>query len=185
MEFLVDLWLPILLNGIVLFFASFIAWVVLPHHFGDKKKLPNEDALMDFIRSQNLPAGNYMFPYGTHKADQNTEEFMEKYAAGPRGLVDIYDMPSMPMNMVKTVIFFLITSAIIGYITHVACPPGAEGNSFMKIFRMAGTVGILTHASSGVLNGIWFRKRLFTDIIDGIVFGLILGLIFALLWPSA
>lgn len=185
MEFLIDLWLPILLNGIILFFASFLAWVVLPHHFGDKKALPNEDSVMEFIRGQNLPAGNYMFPYAESKAVQGSKEYVEKYTNGPRGLVDIYDMPSMPVNMIKTVVFFLVTSAVIGYITHVACPPGGEGVDFMKVFRVAGTIGILTHASSGVLNGIWFRKRLITDIIDGIVFGLILGLIFALLWPTA
>ena len=91
-------------------------------------------------------------------------------------------MPSMPVNMVYTVVFFLVTSLVIGYITYVACPPGTE---FMKVFRIAGTIGILTHASSGILNGIWFKRRLITDIIDGIVFGLILGLIFAFLWPGA
>ena len=182
MEFLVDLWLPILLNGIVLFFASFIAWVILPHHFSDKKKLPDEDALMKFVKEQNIPVGNYFFPYTDSKADQNSPEYQEKYKAGPRGLLDVYEMPSMPMNMLWTVIFFLVTSLVIGYITYVACPPGTD---FMTVFRVAGTIGILTHASSGILNGIWFKRRLSTDIIDGVVFGLILGLIFALLWPSA
>ena len=123
--------------------------------------------------------------HAASKQEQGSKEYAEKYKAGPRGLLDVYDMPSMPMNMLCTVVFFLITSAVIGYITLVACPLGDENTTFMKVFRVAGTIGILTHASSGILNGIWFKKRLFTDIIDGIVFGLILGLIFAFLWPSA
>ena len=43
------------------------------------------------------------------------------------------------MNMACTIVFFLVTSAIIGYVTYVACPPGTE---FMKVFRIAGTIGI-------------------------------------------
>ena len=183
MDFLIDLWLPILINGVVLFFASFTAWVILPHHFGDKKKLEKEDQVMDFVRSLDIPPGNYMFPYTDSKSEQGSPEFRKKYENGPCGLLDVYKQANMGANMAQTVVFFLITSAVIGYITHVACPPGEEGLTFMKVFRVAGTIGVLTHASSGILNGIWFKKRLITDIIDGIVFGLILGLIFALLWP--
>ena len=182
MEFLTALWLPIILCTVVLFFASFAAWVILPHHFSDKKKLADEDAVMNLVRELKIPPGNYMFPYAESKQDQASKEFQEKYAAGPTGLLDVYQPVNMPMNMLWTVVFFLITSIFIGYIPFVACPPGTE---FMKVFRIAGTIGVLTHASSGVLNGIWFRKRLVTDIIDGVVFGLLLGLIFAFLWPGA
>jgi hypothetical protein len=184
MQFLLDLWLPILINGVVLFFASFAAWVLLPHHFSDKKKLPDEDKLMQQIGDLKISPGNYMFPYTTTKAEQNSKEHMAKYSAGPRGCLDVWEMPNMGLNMAYSFLFFLITSTVIGYITHVACPPGGDGVDFMRIFRIAGTIGILTHASSGVLNGIWFKRRLWTDILDGIAYGLILGLIFAALWPS-
>ena len=130
MQFLFDLWLPILINGVVLFFASFAAWVLLPHHFGDRKTLPAEDTFMQFLREQDVAPGNYMFPYTATKAEQQSKEHMEKYAAGPRGCLDVYDMPNMPANMAKTVAFFLVTSAVIGYITHVACPPGGDGVDF-------------------------------------------------------
>ena len=183
MEFLIDLWLPILINGVVLFVASFIAWVILPHHFGDKRKLDEEQKVMDLVRELNIPPGNYMFPYAKNKQEQGSAEFRERYVEGPRGILDVYATANMGLNMVLTVVFFLITSAVIGYITHFTCPPGDAGVDFMRVFRVAGTIGILTHGSSGVLNGIWFKRRSFTDIIDGIVFGVILGLIFAALWP--
>ena len=76
MEVLIDLWLPILLS----------AWVILPHHFADKKKLPDEDAVMKMVRELNIPTGNYFFPYTGSKAEQNSPEYQEKYKAGPRGL---------------------------------------------------------------------------------------------------
>ena len=154
-------------------------------HFTDMKKLEKEDEVMEAIRSLNIPAGNYMFPYTATKQEQMSEAHQEKYKQGPRGLLNIWDMPNMGLNMGYTVVFFLITSAIIGYVTYAACPPDGANTTFWNVFRIAGTIGVLTHGSSGILNGIWFKRRIITDIVDGIVYGLILGLIFALLWPYA
>jgi hypothetical protein len=184
MEFLIDLWLPILINTAVLFFASFTAWVILPHHFGDKQKLQHENEVMGMVKDLSIPPGNYMFPYATSKQEQGSKTFREKYDAGPVGCLDVYPKTNMGMNMVKTVIFFFITTTVIGYITHFTCLPGGEGVDFWRVFRVAGTIGILTHASSGILNNIWFKRRSITDIIDGVAFGLILGLVFAVLWPT-
>ena len=58
-----SLWLPILVSGVALFFASWAAWMLLPHHKPEWKGLPNEDAVMDTLRSANVPPGQYMFPY--------------------------------------------------------------------------------------------------------------------------
>ncbi len=180
MEFLSDLWLPIVINTVALFFASFAAWTLLPHHFGDLKKLDDQDGFIETIRSKNIPAGNYMFPYASSKQEQTSEAYMEKYKQGPRGLLSVWEMPNMAMNMACTVLFFFVTTAIIAYVTHIACPPGAAETDFMKVFRVSGTIGVLVHGSSGVLNGIWFKRRLVTDIVDGIAYGIILGLIFAI-----
>lgn len=185
MEFLSDLWLPILLSAIALHFSSFLAWVVLPHHFGDKKKLDQEDQVMDLVRNLKIPPGNYMFPYAQTKKEQGSAEFQEKYNSGPTGCLDVYAKINMGANLAWTLVYFLVTATVIGYITHVACIPGAEETNFLKVFRFAGTVGILTYASSGILNRIWFKARITTDFVDGVVFGLILGLIFAALYPYA
>ena len=185
MEFLIDLWLPILIGTVVLFFCSFLAWAILPHHFGDHGKVPCEDELMDFIRSKNIPSGNYIFPHAADGKIQNSKEHTDIYTRGPRGLLDVYDMPNMGVNMGQTILYFLVTVATIGYITHVACPPGAADTDFMKVFRMAGTIGILTYATSCVLHRVWFKKRIWTEILDGVVYGLIVGLVFAFLWPGS
>lgn len=182
MEFLTELWVPILISTVVLFVLSFTAWVILPHHFNDYQRLPNEQQFMDAIGPMNLPSGNYMFPYADSKADQGTPEFAEKYKAGPRGTIQIFEMPNMGVNMAKTIVFFLVTTVVIAYVTYAACPPKAA-SQFLEVFRIAGTIGILVHASSGILNGIWFKRKMITDSIDGVVYGLVLGLIFAIFWP--
>lgn len=181
MEFLTALWLPIIIIAAVLFVASFVAWVILPHHFGDWKKLDKEQEFMDAVSGLNIPAGNYMYP-GTHtKEEQNSDEFRERYMKGPRGVLSTWAPPNMGVNLGLTFVFFLVTTAIIAYITLAALGRGAE---FMKVFQIAGAIGVLTHASSGVLNAIWFRRRIIMDVVDGVVYGIIIGLIFALMWPA-
>ena len=98
MEFYIDLWLAIVAATFALPTASFISWTVLPHHFADKKKLENEDKVMELVRELNVPPGNYMFPYTTEKQAQSDKDFIAKYKAGPVGCLDVYT----PMNMVRT-----------------------------------------------------------------------------------
>ena len=182
MEFLFDLWLPILVGTFVLWILSFVAWAVLPHHFGDRSKIDNEEGLMEYIRE--VPPGNYFFPYCGSSKEQTDKAYMERYTAGPRGTLNIYNMPNMPSNMIRTILYFFVTIFTIAYITHVACPPGDAATTFMKVFRVAGTIAVLNYASSGVLSRIWFTERMWTNIVDGIVYGITLGLIFAFFWPA-
>jgi hypothetical protein len=60
---LASLWLPIIVSGIALFFASWAAWMLLPHHKGDWKGLPDEEGIMAALRNFNIPPGQYNFPH--------------------------------------------------------------------------------------------------------------------------
>ena len=141
---------------------------------------------MNLVTDLKVPAGNYMFPYAGSKQEQGSKEFQQRYMDGPRGCLDVYEVPNMGLNMGKTLVFFLITTAVIGYITFFVfqiAPP--DEKNFWNVFRVTGTIGILTHAASGALGSIWFKRRQLTDSIDGVVYGLLIGLIFAAMWPAA
>ena len=182
MDFFGDLWLAILAGTFVLWILSFVSWVVLPHHYGDKAKVPDEDGLMNYVRQANIAPGNYFFPYCGSAKEQSDKGYVERYTNGPRGTLNVYAMPNMASNMIRTILYFFVTIFTIAYITYVACPPGTD---FVKVFRIAGTIGVLTYASSGVLNRVWFTERMWTNIIDGVIYGVVLGLIFAAMWPAA
>ena len=64
MEFLTQLWLPILVSGVVVWIASFIAWMVIGHHKKDRDPIPGggERAFMETITRMNIGPGNYGFP---------------------------------------------------------------------------------------------------------------------------
>jgi len=176
-----SLWLPILVSGVALFFASWAAWMLLPHHKGEWKGLPDEGAVMNALR--NVPPGQYMFPYAAKPEDCKSEEFKRRRETGPTGTLTVWKKPSnMGANMLCTVLFFIIANFVIAYLTGISLDPG---ESFMKVFRFVGTAGILTYGTANVLNGIWFGRKMIADIADGIAYGLITGLIFAALWPGA
>jgi hypothetical protein len=180
---LASLWLPILASGIALFFASWAAWMVLPHHKGEWIGLPNEDAVRRELSSDKLPAGQYCFPYCASPKDMQSETHKAKMQAGPRGTLTLWKAPpNMGLNMLCTVAFFLTASAVIAYLAGMVLPPGEDR---MKVFRFVGTAGVLTYGTANILNGIWFGRKMVADIVDGIAYGLITGAIFAALWPAA
>jgi hypothetical protein len=176
------LWLPIVLSGIALFFASWLAWMVMPHHKKEWQGLPNEDSFLAALKSAGVAAGQYVFPY-CKPEDWKSEAFRAKLQNSPNGNIVIWPGPcNMGKNMLLTVIFFTVVSFTIAYLAAMAIPPT---NDRWFIFRFVGTAGILVYASSNILNGIWFGRKMLGDFIDGIAYGLITGAIFAWLWPAA
>ena len=84
MQILIPLWLPIIVATVVVFIASFLAWMVFPHHKKDIKTLPDEKSLTDDLKQLNLTPGTYMWP-GCADGNMKSEEFQARYQAGPWG----------------------------------------------------------------------------------------------------
>lgn len=185
MDMLLALWLPILVCAIVLFFASFLAWAVLPHHNPDWKKLPDEDRFFAFIKEQNIAPGEYLFPLIDPK-QMKDPAMVERYSAGPWGIVNLWpSKPSMGKNMALTVLTFLVVSFFIAYIAAAALPRGA---SFTEVFQIVAVAAILAYTAGSICREIWFTRPLrakVMDFIDGVAYGIITGVIFGLLWPAA
>jgi hypothetical protein len=182
---LASLWLPIVVSGVALFFASWAAWMLLPHHKGEWVGLPNEDAVMGQLKGDSLPPGQYCFPYAAKPEDWKSEAYKAKMKAGPHGTLTLWKAaPNMGLNMVCTLAFFLIANAVIAYLAGTVLHPVPETERWF-VFRFVGTAGILTYGTANILNGIWFGRKMVADIADGVVYGIITGTIFALLWPAA
>ena len=96
------LWLPILVSTAVLFFASFISWMVVRLHEKDWVKIDGEDQLIATVRELNLPEGNYMFPGADSAKEMETPEYQEKYKAGPRGILQVLPAANMARNLALT-----------------------------------------------------------------------------------
>jgi hypothetical protein len=186
MEFITYLWLPILLSSVFVFIASFFAWMVLPHHKGDWKSVPDEAGFLNSLRSLRIPAGQYMFPFCAGSAAMKDPEFQRRMKEGPNGSLIIWTgMPSMGRNLVLTFIFYLVVGVFVAYLTSLALPWGTD---YLKVFQVSGTAAILAYCFGSIPHAIWFGKSLrstIMDIIDGVVYGLLTAGTFGWLWPSA
>jgi hypothetical protein len=184
MQFLIELWIPIVVASVVLFFVSAFAWMVLPHHNKlDWSKLPDEDGFIGALKGSNVAPGRYMFPHVNSHQEAQQPEFQEKYKSGPVGTLTIFGKVNMGVNMLWTFVFFLVCNAMLAYLAWFALRQ-QESQSFLDIWRFVGTAAILTYSCSAIPNDIWFKRPSLTNVIDGIVYGLICGLVFASLWPK-
>jgi hypothetical protein len=182
-----QLWLPILVSAVIVFFASALAWMALPHHKKDVKALPNEAALKDQLKQLNVPPGMYMWPNCQTGEDMNSEEFKARFNAGPWGSINILPArPNFGRNLLLVFIFYLVVSVFVGYITSLA-QGATAGAGFVPVFRVAGAVGVLAYCAGQIPGAIFFGKPgrfVLTDLIDGVVYGLLTGAVFGVFWPG-
>lgn len=183
---LLDLWLPILITTVVLFFASFLAWAILPHHNPDYNKLPDEKAFTTALSEHSITPGRmYIFPYMQHK-DMKDQANIDRYNRGPWGVLNLWPAkPAMGANMAATIITFLIITTLLAHLATIALLPGAP---FGRVFHFFAIAALLAHWTGAVVKEIWFAIPLRAkamDLIDAIAYALLTALIFALLWPAA
>lgn len=185
MDQLIQLWLPILLASVAVFFVSFLIWMVLPHHKKDILPLPDEKTFTNAIATMNLPAGLYMWPHNCTADGKAVEDAQARFAAGPWGSINVIGKaPNFGMNLLLTFSFYMVVNVFVGYLTLQARP---FGTSFIPVFQVAGTAAILGYAAGGVPHAIFFgipARFRFTELMDHIVYGLLTGLVFAWLWPG-
>jgi hypothetical protein len=179
---MLSLWLPILISTIALFFASFLSWMVFQLHFKDWVKIDDEEKLMGTVGEMNIPEGNYMFPGATSGKEMNSPEHQQKFAAGPRGILQVLPAPTMGKNLGLTMLFFLVCNATFAYLASFALEAGTD---FITVFRFVATIALLTFCASMLQHAIWFRNRVTGHVIESIGYSLIAGAIFAALWPAA
>ena len=190
MDFLLSLWLPILLSAASVWIVSTIFGMPFLHHKNDWIGLPpgphggSEDAFMEFIRTSGIKRGNYLFPDFRTRGAMESEKVKKALEQGPVGHLSLWQPPlSMGGKLGGTLIVYLVVSTLIAYLASVALPETAE---FAKVFQVVGTAGILAYCFSFIPSAIWFgayRRTIVAGILDGIVFGAITGAIFAWRWP--
>ena len=183
---LLELWLPIVVSTVALFFASFLLWAVLPIHKGDVRPLPDEAAVTDHLKGLSIPPGFYMWPQPRDGEKMSDEAFTERYAAGPWGSMTVMPArPAMGRNLALTFAFYFVVSLFTAYILSES---RAAGASFLEVFQIGATIGVMANCFGWIPNAIWFGRPVrwvVTDLVDGVIYAVIGGLVFALMWPEA
>jgi hypothetical protein len=180
-----ELWLPILVATVLVFVASNIVWMVLPHHKSDAKQLPDEAGALEALGKQGLKPGLYRFPWANSMAEMKDPAFVEKLNKGPVGLLTV--LPSGPFNMGRSLGlwtgYLVLISIFVAYVAGRVLGPGS---SYLEVFRVAGTVAFLGYSGSHLPDAIWWGKPLkvaMKEIVDGLAYGLLTAGAFGWLWP--
>lgn len=185
MEFLTQLWLPIVVSAVVVFVLSALAWTVMPHHKKDFTDLPNADAVQALMRQNPPVPGQYAIPWVSDMRGLEDPAVKEQMEKGPRAYVTIVPngVPSMGPMMAKSVVFYLVVSLLVGYVSWHALGSGAE---YLAVFRFAGTTAAMAYILATVPDSIWFGRpwgNFGRQALDGLVFALFTAGVFGWLWP--
>ncbi|MEM8710889.1 MAG: hypothetical protein AAGG01_08050 [Planctomycetota bacterium] len=187
MAFLTDLWLPILVSSVAVFFLSSLIHMGLRYHMRDYLRLPDEQDAIESIRGREIPPGDYMFPHCENMADLATEEMQTKFKEGPVGMLTL--MPSGPPTMGKQLLqWFAFTVVMSVFIAYVASLTVSSADSFGRILRVVSAVTFLAYVGAEPMQSIWKRRSWGTTArfgLDGVFYGLATGAVFAWLWPAA
>lgn len=180
---LMSLWLPVLLSAIIVFVASSVIWMVLKYHDSEWKKLPDEEATRTALRGAS--AGQYALPHAASAADRKSPEWREKYKEGPAAMLNVVPHGSLAMGkqLTQWFIYCLVVSFLVAYVTSVALTAGSD---YLNVFRIAGTVAVLSYAGAAPIKAIWFGSTWSAtakDVLDGLIYGLLTAGVFGWLWP--
>jgi len=182
---LASLWLPILLSAVIVFIASSLLHMVLKYHRSDWAKLPNEDAVMDVLRS--VPPGDYMMPYSTGPEMMKDPAFVEKTKRGPMAVVTIMG-GEMQSAFKKALglwfVYSLVANVFVAYVAGRTLAPGTE---YSQVFRVVGTVAFLAYGLALAQMSIWYGRRWNTttkSLIDSLIYGMLTAGTFGWLWPK-
>ncbi len=180
---LMSLMWPIVLSAVVVFIASSVIWMVIQYHNSEWKRLPDEEAARTALKG--TAPGQYSVPNAPTAADRKSPEVIEKYKEGPVAMLIVFPHSSMAMGkqMVQWTAYCLVVSFLVAYVTSVALPAGAE---YLAVFRIAGTVAVLSYAGAAPIRSIWFGQQWSAtakDALDGLIYGMLTAGVFGWLWP--
>ncbi|MDP6928516.1 MAG: hypothetical protein QF412_02320 [Planctomycetota bacterium] len=178
-----SLFLPAILGGVAVFFMSFLLRMVASYHWKDFSRLPDEESVMDALRSQNAGGGQFSFPHCANFAQMKDAAWQEHYAKGPKGI--LFTLPSGPVPMGKALLqsflFNLVISLLAAWaVTQFMAPDAAA----FQVWCFVAILGFLAFGGASVWGPIWrgtgWRICLF-ELMDGALYGAAMGLPFYLL----
>lgn len=186
MEFLTQLWAPILLSAFLVFMASSLIHMVFKWHNKDYGKLANEDEVRAAFLKHPPAPGQYVMPWCADMKDMAKPEMQQKYTQGPVGLFYIMKsgMPNMGPTLGKWFLFNVLVSIFVAYVaSHALMMPGAE---YLRVFQVVGATTFMTYAAGEIPGSIWLGKPwavTMKDVLDGLIYGLVTAGAFGWLWP--
>lgn len=184
MEFVTSFWLPILCASVAVFLASWVVWMLLPHHKTDWKPFKNEETVISAVRDGMNGPGQYQFPHFDPK-DTKNPEVLKKCEEGPVGSVIV--CKGNPMKMGKSLLLHFVHTLVLTTLVCLFCyRTFGFGAQYLAILRVGGFVAVLAYVGASATQAIWFGRPwnvIFKEMADGVFYGLLMASVLGFLWP--
>ncbi len=184
---LTELWLPILLASLCVFFLSFLLRMVATHHYSDYSKLPDEDGVRDALRSAGVGEGQYCFPHCADASGMKDEAFQRSWAEGPTGMLVI--CPKGPWQMGKSLgqwfTMNIFVSCVVAWIAGLVLGPGAD---WQLVAKVTGTIAFMSYGCAELHTPIWKAgswKVCMKEWFDCALYAFGMASVFIYFWPAA
>jgi len=181
-----ELWLVILLAGLLCWFASALIHMLMKYHNADYKPLPNEDEVSKLLSTHSPAPALYSMPYCADMKTMGEESMQKKFAAGPVAMISVMPngMPPMGKLLTQQILFFIAGSCMIGYLASISIGANAD---FMMVFRHVFITSFLTYGWAQIPYSIWMGQpwsNCVRYLIDALIYAGVTAGIFASLWPE-
>jgi hypothetical protein len=116
----------------------------------------------------------------------NSEDSKKKFDLGPVGFMTVRPsgQPAVGKALVQWFLLTLVMGVLVGYVTGIACGPGAD---YLRVFRVSGAVALIGYAACVPSESIWKGTKwssTFKMMFDGAIYALVTAGVFGWLWPS-
>ncbi|GAA6139117.1 hypothetical protein NBRC116583_28640 [Arenicella sp. 4NH20-0111] len=180
-----SLWLPILLAGVMCWFASALIHMLIKYHNSDYSELDNEQEVMQALGSRSPKPALYTVPYCADMKDMGSESMQKKFSDGPVAMISILPsgLPAMGKLLSQQVVFFLIGSVMIGVLASMSLVADAD---YMSVFKLVFLASFLTYGWAQVPYSIWMGQpwsNCVRYLIDALIYAGVTAGVFAWLWP--
>jgi hypothetical protein len=185
MEWIVTLWLPIVVSAVLVFVVSSIIHMMLGYHSTDFRKLAREDELMASLRQLEIPPGEYAVPYAGSMKAMKSPEYQAKLKAGPMAFMTVF--PSDPTNIRNNMILWFVYCLVVSAFAAVNAGTALHGwQGHRAALHFAGLMAFAGYSLALLQSSIWWRRgwpATLKSVFDGLVYAVVTGLTFAYLWP--
>ena len=147
-----------ILGGAVAFVCGAIEHMVFQWQGRTFKQLPNDAALMEFLKKEVPDAGIYGFPdaTGADKGEKAYAELNERYKKGPNGILligptgeDMMGPKQLGLEALSVIFVALIAAWILTQL--------APGTDYLQRWGIVLAIGVAGWLSISVSHGIWYR----------------------------
>jgi len=181
-----ELWLVILLAGVLCWVASALIHMLIKYHNADYKELSNEQEVSAALGAQSPAPALYTLPYCSDMKAMGDADMQKKFNDGPVAMIAVMPngMPPMGKLLLQQILFFVFGSLLIGYLMTLSITSGAD---YMLVFRQVFVAAFLTYGWAQIPYSIWMGQpwsNCIRYIIDAVIYASVTAGVFAWLWPN-